>query len=63
MAKNVKIDAAECVGCGLCEHMCPEVFSLANSDIAKVLSNADLNSEGIKTAAEECPVSAITVEG
>lgn len=49
----------DCTACGLCEDICPEVFKL--EDIATVIE--DINyadyEEGIKEAAESCPVEVI----
>ena len=52
----------ECTACGLCEDVCPEVFSV--DDVSVVNANVDLNEyeEQIKQAAEECPVEVIVVE-
>ena len=35
MSKKVYIDEEECIGCGSCEEICPEVFRL-NEDTDKV---------------------------
>lgn len=52
----------ECTACGLCEDVCPEVFTV--DDISIVNEDVDLNEfeDQIKQAAEECPVEVITVE-
>lgn len=51
-----------CTGCGLCEDICPEVFSV--DDISVVNEGVDLNEyeDEIREAADECPVEVITVE-
>lgn len=48
-----------CTACGLCEEICPGVFKL--KDEATVIEGADYSmySEGIKEAAESCPVEVI----
>ena len=52
----------ECIGCGTCEEMCPNVFVMTD-DIAIVVENADLSDEdAIVEAAEACPVEAIEYE-
>jgi len=50
-----------CTACGLCEDICPEVFSV--DDVSVVNDDADLNEyeDEIRQAAEECPVEVITI--
>ena len=59
MAK-VSVDVSTCVGCGLCEQVCPEVFEVQGDGIAhiKVQSCAMHNLEEV---AQQCPVNAIKV--
>lgn len=61
MIKNVKINPG-CVSCGTCEVVCPNVFEV--KEIVEIRKNADLrvNEEGIKEAAQTCPVGAIEIE-
>jgi ferredoxin len=49
-----------CTACELCVDTCPEVFDLPD-DMAVVIEDANLeeNVEGIKEAAESCPVEVI----
>jgi ferredoxin len=50
-----------CIACGACESICDAVFSV--EDVAKVNEDAvAANEEGVKEAAEACPVGAIVVE-
>ncbi len=60
---KARIDPDACTGCGLCEETCPEVFELSD-DVAKV--KVDVVSPeaqaSCRTAAEECPVEAISIE-
>jgi len=60
MAKVKKVDAALCVGCGLCEQACPEVFKI-DDGIAKVKA-ASCSQHNVKEVAEQCPVQAIIIE-
>jgi ferredoxin len=48
-----------CTSCGLCESICPEVFTV--EDEATVNTGVDYNefAEQIKTAADSCPVAVI----
>ncbi len=59
MAKVV-VDAATCVGCGLCEQNCPDVFQVNESGIA-VVKTQTCDSCNLKEVAEMCPVNAISV--
>lgn len=50
-----------CTACGLCADVCPEVLEM--DDEAVVKQGADLSKEeGIKEAAESCPVEIIKYE-
>ena len=53
----------DCTGCELCVTTCPEVFEMGD-DIAQIIGGADLgaNEDGIKEAAEDCPVEVIKFE-
>jgi len=54
---TIKIDRETCIGCGLCESICPEVFKMDEEFKAKVKSQKD--SPCVKEAKESCPVEAI----
>ncbi len=50
-----------CIGCGLCEGACPEVFSMTEGGVARA-TDADVPAEYEAAAAEAkngCPVGAI----
>jgi ferredoxin len=59
------VDQALCIGCGLCELTCPEVFRMAEEGVAYVLTEnpAPETYDDIRSCVELCPVSAIRVEG
>jgi len=59
MAK-ITVDASICVGCGLCEQGCPEVFKVEGDGIAYVKANS-CDKHNLKEIAEQCPVTAIKV--
>ncbi|MDF1555363.1 MAG: ferredoxin [Deferrisomatales bacterium] len=59
--KKVWIDE-ECIACGACVDLCPDVFEL-DGDLATLVEGADLSlDDEIVEAAEECPVEAIHYE-
>lgn len=62
MALKAKVDAETCIGCGLCESTCPEVYKM-EGDKAVVIGTAvpKAAEDCAKKAAEDCPVTAITV--
>ena len=57
------VNQETCIGCGLCPQICPEVFEM-EGDKAKVLIDVVPKDceECSKKAAEECPVTAISIE-
>ena len=60
MAK-VSVDASTCVGCGLCEQLCPEVFQLNSEGVAQV-KGSECSQHSLPEVADQCPVTAIKVE-
>ena len=73
---RVWIDQKACVGNGVCAELCPEVFVLADDDLAYVLDGDRMLPKGeagaltvptelaasVLDAAEECPAACIYVE-
>ena len=59
MAK-VTVDVSTCVGCGLCEQSCPEVFQVQGDGVAHLKAQfcASCNLQEI---ADSCPVNSIKV--
>ena len=51
----------DCIGCGLCAEVCPEVFELDGSGMSQVVGNPDDHSDKVMHAAEICPVNAIEI--
>ncbi|MCM8762957.1 MAG: ferredoxin [Candidatus Omnitrophica bacterium] len=60
MAK-VTVDAGLCVGCGLCEQSCPEVFKLEGDGIAHVIAQS-CSIHNLEEIAAQCPVEAIKIK-
>lgn len=58
------VDRETCIGCGLCNSICPQVFEMTDEGIAKA-TEEELTDDLVacaKDAADQCPVSAIRVE-
>ena len=57
------VDKDQCIGCGVCPTVCPEVFEM-DDDVAVVIGDIVPREakESAKSAQEQCPVDAITVE-
>ena len=56
---KVTVDESACVGCGLCEQLCPEVFKVEEGT-AKVRA-AECSQHNLSEIAGQCPVEAIKV--
>ncbi|MGQ9858181.1 MAG: ferredoxin [Thermodesulfobacteriota bacterium] len=60
MGKSVYIDQDECIGCGTCQEICPEVFELDEETGKAIVIQAEGGPEDlIEEAMESCPVSCI----
>jgi len=55
-----KINENLCIGCGVCESLCPSVFKLENGK-AKVIDKECKNCD-CQEVAESCPANAILLE-
>lgn len=62
MAKKVVVDKDTCIACGVCQSLCPEVFTADDEGKSEVVEGADLNAPCIQEAVDSCPTGAITVE-
>lgn len=58
------VDEDTCIGCGLCESVCPEVFKMNDDGKSEAYVDevSDSLVESAQDAQDQCPVSAITVE-
>ena len=56
---QITINRDECIGCGNCESIAPDVFALDDEGIATVTNPAGAEDSVIQEAAESCPVGAI----
>ncbi len=60
---KANVDADLCIGCELCAGSVPDVFSMEDGTAVAITTELDASLEDeATTAAEECPVEAITVE-
>ena len=59
MAKVI-VDASTCVGCGLCEQSCPEVFKVEGDGIAHVKAHS-CSMHNLDEISQQCPVNCIKV--
>lgn len=60
---EVSIERNDCISCGLCVSTCPDVFRIGADGLAEVYRQpGPVHENGVKAAAEGCPVSIIYVE-
>ena len=63
MGRRVYVDEEECIGCGSCEEICPDVFVLnEDTEKAEVISPEGGPEELIEEAMDACPVECIQWE-
>lgn len=61
---TAKMKREDCIGCGKCEYVCPEVFRLAEDGYAKIIRES-VPKEALFSAVEaqdECPASVIRID-
>jgi ferredoxin len=60
MSKTVYIEETECIGCGSCVEICPEVFQMQEGEEkAEVIKPEGGPEDQIQEAMDTCPVSCI----
>ena len=60
MGRKVFIDRDECIGCGSCQEICPEVFMLnEEEEKAEIIKPEGGPDALIEEAMAECPMSCI----
>jgi ferredoxin len=58
------VDKDTCVGCTLCEQICPGVFKMEDYKAVVIADIVSVQAEdSCQKAAQDCPVGAITIEG
>ncbi|MBQ9974523.1 MAG: ferredoxin [Oscillospiraceae bacterium] len=51
---------SNCIGCGLCPNLCPEIFTMTDEGVAVAKSEVGTQAEdAAREAADSCPVNAI----
>jgi ferredoxin len=50
-----------CIACGVCESLCPEVFTVIEDSVANN-ENVPGHEQACRDAAQACPVSVILIE-
>ena len=59
---KVVVNQGNCIGCGACESICPEIFQINDEGLSTVIgSEEDFNNheEEIRDALDSCPTGAI----
>lgn len=59
MPKTPWVDREECISCGVCVDMCPEVFMLDDDDKSECYNPDGAPEEEIQKAMDDCPVQCI----
>jgi len=60
---QANIDRDGCIACGICPETCPDVFRMADDGKAEVYAKVSPdNEDAAEEAADNCPVSVISVE-
>jgi ferredoxin len=62
MSKIPVVEQQECISCGVCVEICPEVFRLNDRDVSEVHNPAGAPEEKIQEAIDSCPVQCIRWE-
>ncbi|MDA3731184.1 ferredoxin [Niameybacter massiliensis] len=61
---KARVDKDICIGCGLCESTCSEIFTIEDDGLAVAIEGDILESlvEQAEEAKDGCPVSAIEID-
>ena len=51
----------DCIGCGMCVEVCPEVFEINGDGLSQAVGDPDICTDKVFQSAEICPVNAIEV--
>jgi ferredoxin len=56
---KVVVNRDNCIGCGACEALYPELFQIDDEGLSTVLENENIEEEKLTEVVEGCPTSAI----
>ena len=59
---KVAVNQGNCIGCGACESICPEVFQINDEGLSSVIGKEEdftSHEEEIRDAVDSCPTGAI----
>ena len=58
---KVVVNRDNCIGCGACQGICPEVFEIDDEGLSKVICEdfSNVDKASLNDAVEGCPTSAI----
>ena len=57
------VEKDSCIGCGVCEACCPDVFEMQSDGKAEAVADTtDENKDAVQEAIDSCPASAIREE-
>lgn len=61
---KAKVNKDTCIGCGVCEATCPDVFHMNDENIAEAIEGdiPDQNQSDAEEAKDQCPTGAIEIE-
>ena len=62
---KVVVNQNNCIGCGACESICPEVFQINDEGLSSVIGKEEdftSHEEEIRDAVDSCPTGAIEEE-
>jgi len=60
--KNITVDRAKCIGCGMCTMLAPKSFKLGKDGKSEVIKPWGDTDDQINEVKSSCPVGAITTE-
>jgi ferredoxin len=56
------VDLSECIRCGVCQDVCPQVFTLNDAGFVEVAELSDYPEAEVQEAMRDCPTDCISWE-